>query len=237
VFVPTVGAERPCQPSHERSGWSIVVEQQVLRALVEFADPLAADPNEEAFLQRLCTRCTELFPVDAAVVHLSRDPQRRSMMAAMRPGAQVGGRLEELREGPVFRVLRTGEAVSLPDPPLVCVPLPGTAPPVAVLSLLGAEPPPLDAHGVAAVTALADIAGNTLAAARALLDARVLADQLRHALDSRVVVEQAKGVVAARAALDVEQALERLRRHARNHRRQLRDVARDVVEGRLILER
>ncbi|MEY2588058.1 MAG: hypothetical protein QOJ67_42, partial [Acidimicrobiaceae bacterium] len=54
-------------------------------------------------------------------------------------------------------------------------------------------------------------------------------EQLAQALNTRVVIEQAKGVVSERAGLDMEQAFSRLRRHARNHNLLLADVANDVA--------
>jgi hypothetical protein len=239
-----------------------VVEQSVLHALVEFADPLAAGPDPTAFVDRLCVRCTQLFGVDAAIVHLcgERRPPRL-VAAAARPGAGLdaglGGRLEELEHGAVAEALRTGEPVHRTDPSteraptwapalglpsgkatLLAVPLQRRAERTdrtGVLTLLRGAPPSLGADEVAAVRALADVAAATLAAVRELDAGRTLAGQLQHALDSRVLIEQAKGAVAARHALDVEEAFQRLRRYARNNHRPLRDVAREVLEGRITL--
>jgi hypothetical protein len=58
-------------------------------------------------------------------------------------------------------------------------------------------------------------------------------EQLQHALDSRVVIEQAKGVTAARRGVTPDAAFDVLRRYARHHGRRLRDVADDVIAGRL----
>lgn len=60
-------------------------------------------------------------------------------------------------------------------------------------------------------------------------------DQLQHALDSRVLIEQAKGMLAERHDEPVDVAFERLRDHARCARRRVVDVAEDVIEGRLRL--
>jgi AmiR/NasT family two-component response regulator len=68
-----------------------------------------------------------------------------------------------------------------------------------------------------------------------LRSAEQLAAQLQHALDSRVVIEQAKGVLARAHEVDVSGAFERLRRHARNNHRNLHDVAAEVVDGTLQL--
>ena len=68
----------------------------------------------------------------------------------------------------------------------------------------------------------------TILAHRAALDAQVRNEQLTQALNTRIVIEQAKGVVAERAGLDMEEAFIRLRRHARRHNLRLTDVAHAV---------
>ena len=83
--------------------------------------------------------------------------------------------------------------------------------------------------------ALADIATIALLQHRTALEAQVVNDQLNQALTSRVVIEQAKGVVAERDHVDMEQAFARLRGHARNNNRRLADVANDVIDGTLDL--
>ncbi|GAA4399845.1 GAF and ANTAR domain-containing protein [Tsukamurella soli] len=90
-----------------------------------------------------------------------------------------------------------------------------------------------DELGVAQV--LAELAAANVIAARARVEQRRLTDQLQHALDARVVVEQAKGILANRHGIAMEQAFELIRRHARGHHLTAREVATDVVERRLRL--
>jgi AmiR/NasT family two-component response regulator len=59
----------------------------------------------------------------------------------------------------------------------------------------------------------------------------LLAAQLQSALNSRIVIEQAKGVLSERRQINVDEAFTLLREHARTHNRRLSDVARDVAEG------
>jgi AmiR/NasT family two-component response regulator len=66
-----------------------------------------------------------------------------------------------------------------------------------------------------------------------LRSAEQLAGQLQQALDSRVVIEQAKGVLARSHDIDVSEAFERLRRYARRNDRRLHDAAAEVVAGTL----
>jgi len=66
---------------------------------------------------------------------------------------------------------------------------------------------------------------------RTVHDALALADQLNVALNSRIVIEQAKGALGERLSLSMEDAFSRLRAHARNHNLRLVDVARGVLDG------
>jgi hypothetical protein len=79
--------------------------------------------------------------------------------------------------------------------------------------------------------AFADIATIGLLHERTVSDHQLVRDQLQHALDSRVMIEQAKGVIAEREALTPGEAFERIRSHARSHNARLYDVARRIVEG------
>lgn len=88
---------------------------------------------------------------------------------------------------------------------------------------------------VAAARLLADMATGYILHAQQLQQTKRLAEQLQHALDSRIVIEQAKGMLAARKDLDLNQAFGLLRGHARGSNRKLHDVARDVVDGSLDL--
>jgi len=81
--------------------------------------------------------------------------------------------------------------------------------------------------------ALADAATIAILHDQAARQARVVTAQLQGALTSRVVIEQAKGILAERAKLDMDEAFARLRHFARDHNRQLGEVALGFVEGRL----
>lgn len=81
--------------------------------------------------------------------------------------------------------------------------------------------------------AFADVATIAILQHRAALEAHVLSQQLTHALNSRVVLEQAKGMVAERLTLDMEQSFATLRNHARANNLRLSDVAQAVIEGSL----
>ena len=83
--------------------------------------------------------------------------------------------------------------------------------------------------------ALADVATIAILQHRATLEAQVLNEQLHNALNSRIVIEQAKGMVAEHEHLDMDDAFNALRQHARNHNRRLGEVASAVINGSLPL--
>lgn len=82
----------------------------------------------------------------------------------------------------------------------------------------------LDVLGV-----FADMATAYLVRTAQLAETRELAKQLQVALDSRMLIEQAKGILANADGIDVEEAFLRLRRHSQNHNLTLVDVCRDVA--------
>ena len=89
----------------------------------------------------------------------------------------------------------------------------------------------MDSDDVEAAQALADVATIAILQHRATLEAQVVNQQLQNALNSRVVIEQAKGMVAERQNLNMEQAFSALRNYARNHNLRLADVAHAVIDG------
>ena len=104
---------------------------------------------------------------------------------------------------------------------------------LGALNLFSDSPGILTPADRAAGQAMADMAAIGLCQAWAMRDAHVVADQLQHALKSRVAIEQAKGMLAQRAAMGTDQAFACLRSYARTTKRLLVDVAGEVVSGAL----
>ena len=104
---------------------------------------------------------------------------------------------------------------------------------VGALNLFHIEPGRMRPADISAAQAMADVATIAVLQQRATLEAQIINEQLSHALNSRVVIEQAKGMLSERLAIDLDQAFGELRHHARNHNLRLVDVALAVVDGRL----
>jgi ANTAR domain/GAF domain len=107
---------------------------------------------------------------------------------------------------------------------------------IGTLNLFHGAAGPLPAADLALGQALADIATIGILQERAIRRGEVVTEQLQAALNSRVVIEQAKGVLAQRGNLTMQAAFDRLRRYARGHNLRLTEVARHVVETDLAVD-
>ncbi len=106
---------------------------------------------------------------------------------------------------------------------------------IGTLNLFRAHPGRLDDGDVALARALADLATIAILQAAASAEARRREAQLQSALDSRIIIEQAKGMLAEYAHLDMTSAFDQIRARARNTNTKLTDVAARIVSGELDL--
>ena len=104
---------------------------------------------------------------------------------------------------------------------------------IGALNLFRDDEGAMEDGDMVAARAFADVATIAILQHRAMLEAQMVNEQLQHALTSRIVIEQAKGVLGERTGVDVEQSFSRLRTHARNHNRLLVDIAQEVIDGTL----
>jgi GAF domain-containing protein len=102
---------------------------------------------------------------------------------------------------------------------------------IGALNLFRTETGSMSDDDVIVAQALADIATIAILQNRETIATREVNAQLETALSSRIVIEQAKGMIAERNRVPVDEAFHRLRRHARNHNLRLADLARDTVIG------
>ena len=107
---------------------------------------------------------------------------------------------------------------------------------IGVLGVFGAAPGRLSDADISACQGMAHIATISILSRRAFGQSHDIIDQLQDALNSRIVIEQAKGVLAERGGIGPDEAFQELRRYARDHNRRLNEVARDTVHGNLRIE-
>jgi hypothetical protein len=102
---------------------------------------------------------------------------------------------------------------------------------IGVLNLYGESVASLGADELEMAQAMVDMATMSVLQGRAAKDAHRLIGQLTTALSSRILIEQAKGVLAGRGGLDVDSAFKLIRAVARHNHLRLIDVAQDIVQG------
>ena len=229
-------------------------EQRLAEVFVELADTLVAEFDVVDFLQTLTERCVELVDADAAGLML--DDQRGNLrVIAYTDEPTRALELFELQkaEGPCLDCFATGQVIANVDltasrsrwPVFTeaalesgfayshALPLRLRRQVVGALNLFTVERRALTGDHLAVAQGMADIATISLLHERALRDQVVLAEQLQTALHSRILIEQAKGVLSARAAISVGEAFTRMRTHARRTGESLTTVAEAVVTGAL----
>lgn len=227
------------------------------RTFVELADTLVDDFDVVELLTMLAHRCVELLDVAAAGLMLvSAEGDLRIVASSSEEMHLVEVFELQSQEGPCLDCFRTGEpslhedlteessrwpkfgpvALAAGFRSVQALPMRLRGKTVGALNLFRTESGALDETDIATAQALADVATIAILQHRAAIQAHLVVDQLNHALHSRVVIEQAKGILAQRAGLNMEAAFLWLRKYARNHNELLVDVAEKIIDGKLVPE-
>ncbi len=232
-------------------------EFQVIRTFLELADTLVADFDIIDSFTVLATRCVEMLDTAATGILLADADRQLRVIAASSEQARLL-ELFQLQndEGPCMEAFASGHSIVHTDlrsaierwprftpyavgagyESVYAIPLRLRGNIIGVLNLFGSDPGPLGDGDVALAQALADLASITILQAAATTEARRREEQLQHALDSRIVIEQAKGMLAEHAHIDMPTAFDRMRARARNTNTKLTDVAAHIVDGQLDLD-
>ncbi|MET9220564.1 GAF and ANTAR domain-containing protein [Streptomyces sp. NPDC093221] len=229
-------------------------EQQVIEVFVEAADSLTADFDVIDFLQKLSVRCLDLLDVSAVGVLLADQYDALHLLAA----SDERTRLLELfalqyDQGPCVDCYRDGRPrtnVDLTGDEAVerwplfgrgahesgfaatsALPLRLRGRVIGALSLFRTDPAPLGPEDIVLGQALADVATIAILQQRTLAHAEAERDQLQYALHSRIIVEQAKGILAERWNMSLDLAFATLRSFARARQHKISHLARLITEG------
>jgi GAF domain-containing protein len=229
-----------------------VRERRLSRTFVALADTLVDDFDLTEFLKMLTERCVELLECSAVGV-LLLEPR-----GGLRVAATSSERAELLElfavqtdAGPCVDCARSGKPVGSADlaaeagrwprfamaadacgfRAMQALPMRLRDEIVGVLSLFSTRPGELAEDLQELGQALADVATIAILQQRHIARGEQLAGQLQAALTSRIVIEQAKGVLAERGSVSPDEAFDRLRRHARSQSRRLTELATEVVSG------
>jgi GAF domain-containing protein len=229
-------------------------EELLIRSLVEMADTLVDDYDVIDLLTSLTDRCVNLLGASAAGVMLRSPAGDLRLVASSSEAMRVLEIFElQAQEGPCLDAYRTGERVAHENlttrsgrwplfasaaleagfQSVFALPLRLRDITVGALNLFRVEETPMDERDVIVAQAFADLASISVLQHQAATESQRLNEQLSGALNSRVVIEQAKGVISERAGLDLAEAFSRLRRYARRHNLRLTEVAQAAVDGTL----
>ena len=227
-------------------------EELLARTLVELADTLVDDFDIVDLLTTLSNRCVEVLDIEAAGIMLVDSGGALRVVTSSSETTRVVELFElQAQEGPCLDAFRTGQPVV--DQALAtdgsrwprfatvamaagfraadAIPMRLRRQIIGALNLFRTEPGSLNPDDLVVAQALADIATIAILQHRNSLEAHVLNEQLNHALTSRVIIEQAKGMISERHGVDMEHAFTRLRNHARNHNQRLAELASELVNG------
>ena len=221
------------------------------QALDQLADLRTSPVSVEDALDRVVAAADALFGVDGTALMLVDRDQVLRNLAVSDPRAAL---LEELQathgEGPCVDAFDDKQPVAADDLgredrwpafspkaarrdllAVLASPIPYSEQAVGVVAVFAAEPHPWSEGEREAIVAFTELVALLILNAMEATERGRLAAELQVALDSRVVIEQAKGVLVGRHGLTTRQAFERLRRQARDQRRPLSQVARAVVSA------
>ena len=235
----------------------------VAAAFAELAETLAGGLDIDTYLIAVCRQCVRLVAAESAAIRyaagddndslgVAASDERSLMLALGAPGTRQGGCPPD---GPWTDCKRTGQLITIADlgakldqwpwfaktavqagyTTVTLVPVSSPDGIVGALALLGGTAP--DADGILLALSLADAAGAGLALCREHRRQEVAITQLQSALTSRIVIEQAKGILAERWKVAPQEAFGHLRRHARSSQQGLPEVARAVIAGTCELAR
>ncbi|MEO5841068.1 MAG: GAF and ANTAR domain-containing protein [Acidimicrobiales bacterium] len=229
-------------------------ELRLSQAFVELADTLVDDFNVVDLMTLLTARCVEVLGATDGGLMLAEPGGDLRVVASSSEQMRTLELLElQSSEGPCLDAFRTAAAVGADDVDAIlrkwpafgshvcsagyqsiyAVPMRLRASVIGALNLFNTDQAPWDEEDLELAQALADVATIGLLHQRAMHDSILLSTQLQSALDSRIAIEQAKGVLAERLETTTQESFERLRRYARSHNLLLAKAAADLVAGTL----
>ncbi|MGS2614905.1 ANTAR domain-containing protein [Micromonospora sp. LZ34] len=230
---------------------SDVAEVQLSDVFVEMADTLVDDFDVIELLHVLTERCVQLLGVSAAGLLLTDEHGNLQVVAASCERTRLLELFQlQTDQGPCVDCFRTGHPVSVIDLPAAgrwprftaaaaevgfvavhALPMRLRSEVIGALNLFDTQPGALDEGKLRIGQALADVATIGLLQQRAIHRRDIRTAQLQTALDSRILIEQAKGVLAERLGVDVGAAFALMRSGACSRNRRLSDLAQAIVDG------
>lgn len=234
----------------------MISSERLSAVFVEVADTLVTDFDLIDFLHNLADHTVAVSGGSSVGILLADQNDQLQYMAA---SSEAAKHLElfqlQYSQGPCLDCFRSGKPVVVGDLAEARERWPDFAPRAAAagvrsvhafplrlrdrvigaLNVFGGDPWPLDPDDIKVVQALADVATIAIIQERAIAEAELLTEQLQGALNTRIVIEQAKGIIARTHGVSVDAAFDLLRSHARGTQQRLAALAHDVVTGTAVV--
>lgn len=232
-------------------------DARMLRTFAMLADTLVDEYDVVELLQSLVDACRDLLDTTAAGILLADGRGDLELIVSTSEASRLVETMQlSAQAGPCIECYRTGNAVSVPSiadvdeewaafrdsalaqgfASIEAVPLRLRDQTIGTLNLLRSEPGSLADVDVIAARAFADVATIGILHERSIRESEVLSEQLQLALKTRVVIEQAKGVVSYTNDVPIDEAFDLIRAYARSHQRPLSEVAARLVRRELIID-
>lgn len=229
-------------------------ETRLSSAFLRLADTLTADYDVVDLLQTLVDECVAIFDVDAAGVLLADQNRRLRLVVStsvetnlvedMQLDAGLGPCVTSFATGMIVSVANIEESgarwplfreVALQQGfrAVYAIPMKLRGEVIGTLNLLSTSAGSLGSRDADAAKALTDVATIGILQERLVRERSTLADQLQHALDNRVLIEQAKGMLAQIGAFGMNEAFDTMRKYARSRSVKVNEVAASIVDQSL----
>jgi GAF domain-containing protein len=231
-------------------------ESRINAAFVAVADTLTSDFDVIELLNTLVVECTEILNVDAGGLMLADGSGRLQLMASTSEDADLVETMQLASDsGPCIECFTTGAPVSVADMAEIeerwpeffaaamaggfgsahATPLKLRGEIIGTLNLFATRSGDLTEADIALAQALSDVATISLLQERFSRESNVVAEQLQNALNSRITIEQAKGMLAHSHSLSMGEAFALLRAYARSNNLTIRAVAEGITEREISL--
>lgn len=233
-------------------------EARLVRTFATLADSLTADFDVVELLQTLVDACIDVFDVQAAGILLADSEGNLELIASTSEATTLVELMQLAAEaGPCIACFRAGAPISVPDiaespdewsefresaieqgfAALDALPMRLREQTLGTLNLLRTAPGSAPPDDLVAAQGFADVATIGILNERHLRESVIVANQLQRALQSRVLIEQAKGVISHTNDIAIDAAFDLIRTYARSHGLRLSVVAAQIVDRSLVLPR
>jgi GAF domain-containing protein len=231
-------------------------ESKLSTAFVKLADTLVADFDVVDLLHWLVEECTQILDTQAGGLLLVDPAGELQLIASTSEEAELVEILQlAAGGGPCLDCYRSGAPITVGDieaessrwprfsaealrqgfRSVHATPLRLRGQTIGTMNLFSTQIGELGAADIAVAQALADVATIGILQERNIRSANLVSEQLQHALDSRILIEQAKGVVSATTGMSMNESFSALRKYSRDRNLSLRTVAEDVISRKVVV--